>query len=217
MTRIRTKLAGAMIGLACAATACSSPPSQDPSDVSSASTATTAPASRQAPSSNKPTTIPANPEPGAAPAVLHKQIGELASIGCPDDPVTPCDVDFRITSIESGVQCVDEYDEPLQSDEQLVRFDIEITTAPQFQNDPDVGTAFFLDNWGIGDNRGVSAGLDQRISLDCRSEQLQKILYPGQHITKSIVVTAPKTATTLRLYMDGTGAGWTWDVPPTPA
>jgi hypothetical protein len=147
--------------------------------------------------------------------VLHKQIGETAGIGCPEDPAQPFDVNLIITSIQSGVQCDDGggFGEPLQPDEQMVRFDVDITTAQQF-NYPEVNTALFADNWGIGDARGVTPELDQHISLDCRSDQIQKILLPGTHVQKSIVVTAPKSATILRLYLNDDGSGWTWDVPP---
>jgi hypothetical protein len=214
MNWLRTIAGMAVLAMVWATAACSSSPGQE---AGSSTSGTSAAATTTAASVAAPSTIPGTPAPGVGPAVLHKQVGERASLGCPNDAVNPCDVDFTITSIESGVQCEgDVYGVPLTPDEQKVRFDIEITTAQQFMNGPDVDTAFFTDNWGIGDERGVSQGIDQVISLDCRSDQIQKALYPGQHVKKSIVVKAPKTATTLRLYMNSTGAGWTWDVPPAP-
>jgi hypothetical protein len=149
--------------------------------------------------------------------VLHKQIGEKAGLGCPDDPAAPCDIDIGITAIQPNVQCDDPSANPLKPDEQLLRFDIEIWTAQQF-NFPDYsGSALFLKNWGVGDASGVDNDLRDHTAIRCNGEltgdQISKFLMPGMHTKKSIFVTAPKGATTLRLYRDPSGDGWTWDIP----
>lgn len=149
------------------------------------------------------------------PAVHHLQIGEKASLGCRAGSSTECDVTFAITDIQPNVQCDDEYS-PVGANQQMLRFDIEIWTAQQFA-DPNVDSAFFIKNWGIGDTEGVDNDLDDHAALRCEGgfgDQISKFLVPGSHLTKRIYVSAPKNATILRLYKeDRSGDGWTWDIP----
>lgn len=150
---------------------------------------------------------------GGQPEVRHKQIGEKASLGCQNnDPASPCDVDFTIVAIQQDAQCDDPYGGPLKADQQFVKFDVEIQTAQHFMF-PDSESALFLQNWGIGLADGVDKNLVEH-SMDGCGDQISKFLVPGEHETKSVVVTAPKPATTLRLYQDAAGNGWTWDIPP---
>jgi len=164
-----------------------------------------------------PTTISANPAPGSDPSVLHKQIGEHAYSGCPDSPDGQCDIDFVVTSIQSGVPCVDS--EPIEPDEQLVRIDVDVTTAQKFLYPDTAGgspSALYFANWGLGDASGVAPELDPYFgeAKKCISDQGLTGLRPGTHVQVSWLVKAPKPATVLRLYSDPRGDGWTWDVPP---
>jgi hypothetical protein len=151
------------------------------------------------------------------PTVAHEQIGQKVGVGCAGGSTSPCDVSIAITSIEPGVQCDDPYGTPIRADQQLLRFDIEIWTAPQFAQ-PDVDSVLFLKNWGIGDAAGVDTNLRDHTAIRCggvlTGDQISKFLVPGTHMTKSIYVSAPKNATILRLY-DGSrsGSGWVWDIP----
>lgn len=149
--------------------------------------------------------------------VLHKQIGEKASTACPDNAIDPCDIDFAVTSIQPNVPCADEYD-PLGPNEQMLRFDVEIWTAPQFDFPDQSVTALFLDNWGVGDAAGVDKDLRDHTAIRCAGQltgdQISKSVAPGTHMAKSIFVSAPRNATILRLYDGPRGDGWTWDVPP---
>jgi hypothetical protein len=147
--------------------------------------------------------------------VLQKRSGERAAIGCGEGAESPCDVEFAVSNIQQGIRCEDPYP-PLGPEEQLVRFDIEIWTAPTFVH-PDVGTVFFLDHWGIGDSEGVDNDLESHTVITCDGEiigdQIQKTLMPGTHAKKTVVVTAPRGSTTLRLYSNPIGDGWTWEIP----
>lgn len=198
----------AMAGLASLVVACSSSPSSPQSGATSGQGSSSAAA-------GSPTTIPGTVTPGEQPVVLHKQIGETAGIGCPDDPAQPCDVSLVITSIQSGVQCTGGTDGPLKPDEQLVRIDMDITTDSQFQY-PAVSSALWTANWGIGDASGVVPELDLYFGEGeaCLSDQGLNALRPGTHFKNSYLVTAPKSSTILRLYNGPAGDGWTWDVPP---
>jgi hypothetical protein len=149
--------------------------------------------------------------------VLKKQLGERAGTGCPTDPNARCDVYWAINSIIPNAPCVDEYGAPLNADQQLLQFDIEIWTEPQF-NFPDYSaSAFFLDNWGVRDEEGVDTNLDSPTGVRCNGQltgdQIQKSLLPGTHMTKTVFFVAPKDATVIRLYGDERGEGWTWDIP----
>lgn len=177
-------------------------------------TITASPQATQPKTSTAPTTIPADRS-GNEPVVLHKQVGEKAGVGCPEDPSAPCDVELAITAIQPEAQC-DLDSTQLKADEQLLRFDIEVWTAPQF-NYSETSSALFLSNWGIGDAQGVDTNLESHTAIRCGGEltgdQISKLLLPGAHMRKSIYVTAPRGATVLRLYDGSRGDGWTWDIP----
>ncbi|OHU46018.1 hypothetical protein BKG82_28700 [Mycobacteroides chelonae] len=147
--------------------------------------------------------------------VLEKRLGERASLGCPDNDTARCDVDFAINAIEPNQQCDDTYGSPIGPTQQLLRFDLEVWTAPQFAHDVD--SALFLEHWGVGDAQGVDTNLQDHTAIRCNGEltgdQISKFLLPGAHFTKSIFVTAPQNATVLRLYLGNQGDGWTWPVP----
>ena len=137
-----------------------------------------------------------------------------------DGAMSPCDVSIAITTIDPGVQCDDPYGTPIRADQQLLRFDVEIWTAPQFAQH-DSQNVLFLKNWGIGDAAGVDTNLMEHTVIHCggglTGDEIQQFLVPGIHMTKSIYVSAPRNATILRLY-DGTrsGSGWVWDIPGSP-
>jgi hypothetical protein len=200
----------AMAGLATVVVACSSSGTvQEP-------TTTTGPTTTVAKSTSAaaPSTIPANPAPGSDPAVLHKQIGEHAYAGCPDNSDGQCDIDFVVTSIQSGVPCVD--DDPIDPDQQLVRIDVDVTTPQKLLYPDTTSTALYFANWGIGDASGVVPELDPYFGKanHCISDQGLTGLLPGTHVKVSWLVKAPKSSTVLRLYNSKNGDGWTWDVPP---
>lgn len=179
---------------------------------SSASTSSVAAASP----SIAPATIPRERPAGSAPVVLHLSLGEQAGLGCPEDPAAPCDVDFAVNAIQSNVQCVDDNDPP-GLNEQLLRIEVEIWTAPQFQT-PDSNSALFLKNWGVGDSRVVATDLNDHAAIRCgdqvvAGDQISTLLVPGTHMTKIVFLSAPQFASTLRLYDGQKGDGWTWDIP----
>lgn len=177
-------------------------------------TVTASPQAAPSKTSAVPTTIPADRS-GNEPVVLHKHIGEKAGISCPEDPSAPCDIDIVITAIRPEEQC-DLDGAQLNADEQLLRFDIDISAAQRF-NYSGSSSALFLSNWGIGDARGVDTDLQSHTAIRCGGEltgdQISKSLLPGSHTKKSIYVTAPQGATVLRLYDGPRGDGWTWDIP----
>jgi hypothetical protein len=165
---------------------------------------------------------PGSDSPGAPtaaqPTVAHEQIGQKVGL-CAGGSTSLCDVSIAITSIQPGVQCDDEY-EPIRADQQMLRFDIEIWTAPQFEQH-DSQNALFLKNWGIGDAAGVDTNLMEHTVIHCggglTGDEIQQFLVPGTHMTKSIYVSAAKNATILRLYDDTrSGSGWVWDIPGSP-
>ena len=201
----------ACVAAVSALAACSAAPSTPPTANSSRQSGTT---DARAATTTPPTTIPGTPH--SEPVVLAKEAGEKAAIGCGEAADSPCDVEFAISNIHQGIRCEDPYP-PLGSEEQLVRFDIEIWTAPAFVH-PDIGTVFFLDQWGIGDAEGVDNDLKSQTVIKCEGEvigdQIQKTLMPGTHVTKTVVVSAPRGATMLRLYSSPIGDGWTWKIPP---
>lgn len=200
-----------MAGLTMMTVGCSSSGTVQESTTTTGPTTTMAKPTSEA---SAPTTIPVKPAPGSAPAILHKQMGEHAYAGCPDSPDGQCDVDFVITSIQSGVPCVD--DDPIDADQQLVRIDLEVTTAQQFLYPDSTPTALYFASWGIGDASGVVPDLDPYFgnAKSCISDQGLNKLLPGTHLKVSWLVKAAKSSTVLRLYNTNKGDGWTWDVPP---
>lgn len=137
----------------------------------------------------------------------------------PEQLHRPGDVDFAVTAIQPNVQCTDEYS-PVGANEQMLRFDVEIWTAPQFAFPEQGAGALFLDNWGVGDAEGVDKDLRDHTAIRCDGEltgdQISQFLVPGTHMTKRVFVTAPANATVLRLYDGPRGDGWTWDIPTVP-
>jgi hypothetical protein len=151
----------------------------------------------------------------AQPTVAHEQIGQKVDL-CAGGSTSPCDVSIAITSIQPRVPCDDEY-QPIRADQQMLRFDVEIWTAPQFAQH-DSQNMLFLKNWGVGDATGVDTNLMEHTVITCggslTGDEIQQFLVPGTHMTKSIYVGAARNATILRLY-DSTRSGshWDWDIP----
>jgi hypothetical protein len=142
--------------------------------------------------------------------VIEKKIGEPAGLNCPDDPKLPCDLNFTVTAIAQGVSC-DAGAEPLEPDQQFLRFDTEAFSSQQTFALPNSADALLLANWSVD---GVDGTVHDLISYsECGEGEapVGKPVATGDRVRARIVVRAPKPAVRLRL--SWLQLMWEWPVP----
>lgn len=146
--------------------------------------------------------------------IRKKAIGEPAGQGCdPNGGVDTCDVIFTITDIARGEQCDSLTSGTLQlpSNSEVVRFDLDVSTAPTFKY-PEVSAIMLAQYWGVVGRDGyLSRDLDVAFGCDVEADAVYRSLEPGTKIRSSIPIIVPAGATTLRLSENG--KGWEWAIP----
>ncbi|KAF0957290.1 hypothetical protein [Rhodococcus sp. T7] len=165
--------------------------------------------SPKATTSKTPATTPAQSP------ILKKRIGEPAGQGCdPNGGVDDtCDVIFTITDIARGEQCAGHSSGTvnLPANSEVVRFDIDVTTAPTFKY-PDADTMMLTQFWSVvGPDGYLSRDLDVAIGCDTEADAVYKSLEPNTKLRSSIPIVVPIGAKILRL--SDNGRGWEWEIP----
>lgn len=142
-------------------------------------------------------------------SILKKSIGDQNALGCDvGASIDTCDVRFVITSITRGEQC--SY-KPLADDQEVVRFGIEVETAPTFKS-PGIDGLLLTQYWSlIGPDGYLEKNPDIAIGCEVDADVVYEFLEPGTRQRSSVPVVGPKGATTLRL--SDQGRGWEWEIP----
>lgn len=149
--------------------------------------------------------------------IIQKRVGELAGNGCAEgDGFDSCDVRFTMTSLTRGEVC-DGYVnprsiDPLPADKEVVRFEMEVETAPSFKHES-IATMFYAQYWSVVDAEGYSTK-DPDIAIGCSNidyNGVYEYLEPGTKLRASVPIVVPKGATTIRV--SERGVGFEWPIP----
>ncbi|KAB2583812.1 hypothetical protein BS297_18735 [Rhodococcus erythropolis] len=146
--------------------------------------------------------------------IRKKAIGEEAAAGCVEGAGREtCDVRFTITSITRGESCSGYSNGilALPANHEVVRFDIEVETAPEFSYAQANGV-LLTQYWSVVDADGYMVkDPDIATGCDVDANVVYKFLEPGTKQRSSVPIIAPVGATTLRLSEQG--HGWEWEIP----
>jgi len=146
--------------------------------------------------------------------IRKKAIGEEAAAGCVEGAGREtCDVRFTITSITRGESCSGYSNGILElpANHEVVRFNIEAETAPEFSYAQANGV-LLTQYWSVVDADGYMVkDPDIATGCDVDANVVYKFLEPGIKQRSSVPIIAPVGATTLRLSEQG--HGWEWEIP----